>query len=107
MIELSILTPAPHPPHTPRHTLSLALLNNQTLEDVSEALVCANRWIPRSMDVGGGVTSGACAVIEGMVYGDGDGDVDGNDYAEYAMSILMGFWRSHASAGNLSSTCRL
>jgi hypothetical protein len=81
LIELSILTPAPHPPHTPRHTLSLALLNNQTLEDISEALVCANRWIPRSIN-DSGVPSGACIVIEGTVYGDGEGDGDGKDYAE-------------------------
>ncbi|CAE7054463.1 unnamed protein product [Rhizoctonia solani] len=81
LIELSILTPAPHPPHTPRHTLSLALLNCQTLEDISEALVCANRWIPRSIN-DSGVPSGACIVIEGTVYGDGEGDEDGKDYSE-------------------------
>ncbi|KAG8769495.1 hypothetical protein FRC12_004928 [Ceratobasidium sp. 428] len=88
MIELSILTPAPHPPHTPRHSLSLALLESQTLEDISEALVCANRWIPRSMNVGGGVASGACAVIEGTVYGDGEGDTGGKDYAEKLVEYL-------------------
>ncbi|KAG9124814.1 hypothetical protein FRC07_010156 [Ceratobasidium sp. 392] len=88
MIELSVLTPAPHPPHTPRHSLSLALLDCQTLEDISEALVCANRWIPRRMGVGGGVASGACAVIEGMVYGDGEGDIDGKDYAEKLVEYL-------------------
>ncbi|CCO31352.1 hypothetical protein BN14_05392 [Rhizoctonia solani AG-1 IB] len=87
LIELSILTPAPHPPHTPRHTLSLALLNNQTLEDISEALVCANRWIPRSID-DSGVPSGACIVIEGTVYGDGEGDGDGKDYADKVTEYL-------------------
>ncbi|QRV79645.1 snRNA-activating protein of 50 kDa MW carboxy-terminal protein [Ceratobasidium sp. AG-Ba] len=88
IIELSILTPAPHPPHTPRHSMSLALLSSQTLEDISEALVCANRWIPRSMGLAGGVTSGACAVIEGTVYGDGEGDADGRDYAEKLVEYL-------------------
>ncbi|KAG9084635.1 hypothetical protein FRC06_003967 [Ceratobasidium sp. 370] len=88
IVELSILTPAPHPPHTPRHSLSLALLDSQTLEDISEALVCANRWIPRSMGVEGGVASGACVVIEGAVYGDGEGDADGKDYAEKLVEYL-------------------
>ncbi|KAG8722195.1 hypothetical protein FRC08_005944 [Ceratobasidium sp. 394] len=88
VVELSILTPAPHPPHTPRHSLSLALLESQTLEDISEALVCANRWIPRSMGVGDGVASGACVVIEGKVYGDGEGDADGKDYAEKLIEYL-------------------
>ncbi|KAJ1304834.1 hypothetical protein OPQ81_005968 [Rhizoctonia solani] len=87
LIELSILTPAPHPPHTPRHTLSLALLNSQTLEDISEALVCANRWVPRSIN-DSGVPSGACIVIEGTVYGDGEGDADGKDYADKVTEYL-------------------
>ncbi|CAE6357085.1 unnamed protein product [Rhizoctonia solani] len=87
LIELSILTPAPHPPHTPRHTLSLALLNSQTLEDISEALICANRWIPRSIN-DSGVPSGACIVIEGTVYGDGEGDGDGKDYADKVTEYL-------------------
>ncbi|KAG8757451.1 hypothetical protein FRC11_004528 [Ceratobasidium sp. 423] len=87
LIELSILTPAPHPPHTPRHTLSLALLNSQTLEDISEALVCANRWVPRSIN-DSGVPSGACIVIEGTVYGDGEGDAEGKDYADKVTEYL-------------------
>ncbi|KEP46766.1 snRNA-activating protein of 50 kDa MW carboxy-terminal protein [Rhizoctonia solani 123E] len=87
LIELSILTPAPHPPHTPRHTLSLALLNSQTLEDISEALVCGNRWVPRSIN-DSGVPSGACIVIEGTVYGDGEGDADGKDYADKVTEYL-------------------
>ncbi|KAF8609054.1 hypothetical protein BDV93DRAFT_216052 [Ceratobasidium sp. AG-I] len=88
LIELSILTPAAHPPHTPRHTLSLALLNSQTLEDISEALICANRWVPRSMGDSDGTTSGACMVIEGVVYGDGDGDTNGKDYADKLIEYL-------------------
>ncbi|KAF8712135.1 hypothetical protein RHS03_01083, partial [Rhizoctonia solani] len=87
LIELSILTPAPHPPHTPRHTLSLALLNSQSLEDISEGLVCANRWIPRSIN-DSGVPSGACIVIEGTVYGDGEGDAYGKDYADKVTEYL-------------------
>ncbi|CAE6448237.1 unnamed protein product [Rhizoctonia solani] len=87
LIELSILTPAPHPPHTPRHTLSLALLNSQSLEDISEALVCANRWVPRSIN-DSRVPSGACIVIEGTVYGDGEGDTDGKDYADKVTEYL-------------------
>ncbi|KAL5631219.1 hypothetical protein ACGC1H_006908 [Rhizoctonia solani] len=87
LIELSILTPAPHPPHTPRHTLSLALLNSQTLEDISEALVCGNRWVPRSIN-DSEVPSGACIVIEGTVYGDGEGDADGKDYADKVTEYL-------------------
>lgn len=87
LMELSVLTPAPHPPHTPRHTLSLALLNSQTLEDISEALVCPNRWIPRSIN-DSGVPSGACIVVEGTVYGDGEGDADGKDYADKVTEYL-------------------
>ncbi|KAF8750640.1 hypothetical protein RHS01_08884 [Rhizoctonia solani] len=87
LIELSILTPAPHPPHTPRHTLSLALLNSQSLEDISEGLVCANRWIPRSIN-DSGVPSGACIVIEGTIYGDGEGDAYGKDYADKVTEYL-------------------
>lgn len=59
------------------------------------------------MGDGDGATSGACMVIEGVVYGDGDGDASGKDYAEYVfhcentldipLTIL---------AANLSNTCR-
>lgn len=35
------------------------------------------------MGDGDSATSGACMVIEGVVYGDGDGDANGKDYAEY------------------------
>lgn len=45
--------------------------------------MCPNRWIPRSIN-DSGVPSGACIVVEGTVYGDGEGDAAGKDYAEYA-----------------------
>ena len=57
------------------------------------------------MGDGDGTTSGACMVIEGVVYGDGDGDANGKDYAEYGVAHCETNSSLHIPKANLSNIC--